>query len=144
MIQDKPRWVYRLDNYNRAFLLLREAVEASRVRLLSQLEKEGTIQRFEFTLELAWKTLKDYLEYKGVVLETGTPADVIKAAFANAVIDNGDAWMKALKSRNEMSHIYGQDKFDEVYSAISDAYFDLLKRLHASMMANAAKEGFDV
>ena len=72
----KLRWQYRFDNYRRAFLLLREAVERMESASLTQLEKEGLIQRFEYTWELAWKVLKDYLEQQGVVLETVTPLAV--------------------------------------------------------------------
>ncbi len=72
------RWVYRFDNYQRAFLLLREALEDSRA--LSPLEKEGVVQRFEYTCELAWKLLKDYLEAGGVTLAPLTPASVLRAA----------------------------------------------------------------
>ncbi|MGE0109373.1 MAG: nucleotidyltransferase substrate binding protein [Bdellovibrionales bacterium] len=72
--QNKPRWEYRFDNYQRAFLLLREATTAMDERELSPLEQEGLIQRFKYTWELAWKLLKDYLEHEGIVLDKITPA----------------------------------------------------------------------
>src|SRR5580704_13545414 len=99
----KPRWVYRFDNYTRALALLREAVEAQQARHLSDLEKQGLIQRFEFTCELAWKLLKDYLEHTAVRLETVTPATVVKEAFAARLIENGDLWMQSLDARNRTS-----------------------------------------
>lgn len=61
------RWQQRFDNFDRALGLLREAL-ANGPAALNQLEKEGVVQRFEYTLELAWKTIKDYLEGSGVVL----------------------------------------------------------------------------
>jgi hypothetical protein len=73
MIPDRPRWHYRFDNYKRAFDLLSQAVAIMDERPLSPLEKEGTIQRFEYTWELAWKLLKDYLEDQGIVLDKITP-----------------------------------------------------------------------
>ena len=110
MQPETPRWVYRFDNYKRAFLLLRQAIETMQTRELTQLEKEGVIQRFEYTWELAWKVLKDYLENAGVNLPTITPASVIRAAFAAKIIDNGDIWMRALDARNTMAHTYGPPK----------------------------------
>ena len=74
------RWKYRFRNFSRAYALLREALEAE-VKDLSQLEREGVIQRFEYTFELAWNTLKDRLEYDGVVLDTVSPRSVIRAAY---------------------------------------------------------------
>ena len=81
MNHSTPRWRYRFSNYKRAFTLLREAIETMSESGLSQLEKEGTIQRFEYTMELAWNVMKDYLEHEGVVFEQTTPRNVIRKAF---------------------------------------------------------------
>ncbi len=134
MTNEKPRWLYRFDNYKRAFLLLREAVETMGQRPLNQLEKEGTIQRFEYTWELAWKTLKDYLEYKGIVLETITPSEVVKSAFAAKIIDNGEVWMAALDARNLMSHTYDFKLFEETVLEIKKEYLDILGDLYATLL----------
>lgn len=131
---EKPRWIYRFDNYKRAFLLLRDAVETMQQRPLNQLEKEGMIQRFEYTWELAWKTLKDYLEYKGVVLETITPSEVVKSAFAAKIIDNGKVWMAALDARNLMSHTYDFQVFEETVSEIKKEYLDILGDLYMTLL----------
>jgi len=79
-----PHWFYRFDNYRRALTLLEEAITLDRP--LTQLEKEGLIQGFEYTMELAWKTLKDYLESEGLVLEPITPRTVIRSAFEAQII----------------------------------------------------------
>jgi nucleotidyltransferase substrate binding protein (TIGR01987 family) len=144
MMDEKPRWVYRLDNFNRAFAQLSEGVGAMNSRELSRLEKEGIIQRFEYTWELAWKVMKDYLENKGVALETVTPAAVIRAAFAANVVENGDLWMEALKDRNDMSHTYDVETFEKIIAAIRDSHFVILNKLHLFMTEKAVKEGFDV
>ena len=73
MSDETPRWKYRFDNYKRAFTLLREAIESIDEKELSQLEKEGLIQRFEYTMELAWKVMKDYLQSENVIFEHITP-----------------------------------------------------------------------
>ena len=130
----KPRWIYRFDNYKRAFMLLREAIEIMEERPLSQLEKEGIIQRFEYTWELAWKVIKDYLEYEGVTLERITPAYVLRAAFEANIITNGELWMQALDARNKMSHVYNIKKFEEVIEGIREHYLQLFDDLHMSLM----------
>jgi nucleotidyltransferase substrate binding protein (TIGR01987 family) len=137
---DKPRWIYRFDNYKRAFSLLREAIESMESRELSQLEKEGIIQRFEYTWELAWKLLKDYLDHSGVVLETVTPAAAIKAAFSAKIISNGEVWMKALDARNKMSHTYNFKTFEATIAAIKADYLGVLDNLYMDMMAKVLKE----
>ena len=91
-----------------------EAINTLDSRDLTQLEKEGTIRRFKYTWELAWKVLKDHLEATGVLLDTITPAAVIKAAFAAKIIQDGDMWMKALDARNKMAHTYDLKIFEQI------------------------------
>ncbi len=131
---DPPRWVYRFDNYRRAFSLLREAMETQQERPLTQLEKEGVVQRFEYTWELAWKLLKDYLDSQGVVLEMITPASVIRAAFAAKIIEHGDVWMRALDARNKMAHTYSFKSFERVIADIQTDYLPILDALHLWML----------
>ena len=104
------RWKQRFEGYQRALDRLQQPI-AGGIERLSQLEKEGLIQRFEFTFELAWKTLKDYLVYQGVTLETVTPRHTIKAAFAAGIIADGQLWIDMLESRNAMSHQYDEARF---------------------------------
>jgi len=115
-----PRWLYRFNNYKRAFTLLREAIESERP--LTQLEKEGCIQRFEYAFELAWKVMKDYLEDEGLVIRPMTPAHVIRTAFEAKIIADGQAWMDALDARNQMSHTYDLAKFEKVITDIRSSY----------------------
>src|SRR5262249_582593 len=130
MSDTKPRWVYRFDNFGRGFLQLRSAMELATERPLSELEKIGVIQCFQFTWELAWKTLKDYLEASGIVLETITPAATIKAAFEAKVIADGDAWMAALETRNLMSHTYNMKTFEEALSKIKAHYVPMFEAFY--------------
>ncbi|MCH2216872.1 MAG: nucleotidyltransferase substrate binding protein [Flavobacteriales bacterium] len=130
----KPRWIYRFDNYKRALLLLRQAIEILEERGLNDLEKEGVIQRFEYTWELAWKVLKDYLNHAGIVLDKFTPASVIRAAFEAQVITNGDLWMQALDARNKMSHVYDAKKFEDVIQQIHDHYLQIFDDLYMSLL----------
>jgi nucleotidyltransferase substrate binding protein (TIGR01987 family) len=128
-IDSRPRWFYRFDNFKRAFVLLKEAIEIKKSRQITQLEKEGTIQRFEYTWELGWKLLKDYLEYKGIILDTITPAATIKAAFEAKIIKSGDLWMQALDERNKMSHTYNLKSFEIVINNIEYHYLQMLEEM---------------
>ena len=130
----KPRWLDRFDNLKRAFLLLREVMEIIQERKLSPLEQEGVIQRFEYTWELTWKVLKDYLEYSGIVLDTITARSVIKEAIAAKIIDNGDVWMDALDSRNKMSHTYNYKDFEKIIISIEKNYYPELEKFYLKML----------
>jgi nucleotidyltransferase substrate binding protein (TIGR01987 family) len=126
---DKPvRWKQRFENFERAYLLLRDAFGKSPENM-SDLEKEGVIQRFEYTFELAWKTLKDYLIFNGVIFDQVTPRSVIKHAFAANIIEDGQTWMNMLEQRNLMSHTYNSIIFEEVFSKISRQYLDAIAQV---------------
>jgi nucleotidyltransferase substrate binding protein (TIGR01987 family) len=129
-LQENPdiRWKQRFENYEKALHLLREAL--ANLDKLSNLEKEGAIQRFEFTVELGWKTLKDYLEYNGVVLEQNTPRNVIKQAFAAKIISNGQLWIDILDCRNQMSHTYDEAAFAKAVHEIAQRFLPAFAELH--------------
>ena len=139
MNDQTPRRCYRFDNYQRAFGLLREAMEQQRP--LTQLEKEGLIQRFEYTMELAWKTMKDYLESEGVVLEPVTPRTVIRSAFEAGIIRLGDAWQTALDARNAMSHTYHLAVFERVIADIRSTYLAAFDELHEFLLIRRLDAG---
>lgn len=101
---------------------------------LSQLEKEGVIQRFEYTMELAWKTLKDYLESENVVLDQITPRTVIRRAFEAGVLQQGDVWQEALDARNRMSHTYNFEVFEQVIASIRSRYLAAFDELHEFLL----------
>ena len=130
MLDSTPRWQYRFYNYKRAFLLLREAVEVMEKRELSQLEKEGVIQRFEYTMELSWKVMKDYLESENVVFEQVTPRSVIRKAFEAKLVKNGDLWMEMLDARNLMSHEYELEEFEKLIEDLQFNYLDEFNKLY--------------
>ena len=120
------RWHQRFLNFDKAFQQLENA--HARFAELDLLAKEGLIQRFEYTLELAWKTLKDYLEAEGEMEKT--PRAVIKKAFQIEIIQNGELWMDMLEKRNLMAHTYNEETFSEVLQLIVDQYFYEIKKLH--------------
>jgi len=121
------RWKQRFDNFESAFTLLKEAFEKD-IAEMSDLEKEGVVQRFEYTFELAWKTLKDYLIYSGIVFDQITPRRVIKEAFTAKIIKDGQIWIDMLEQRNLMSHTYDKETFDGVIQNITQRYFAALEQ----------------
>ena len=123
------RWKQRFQNFDRAFVLLREALQNG-ASSLSLLEKEGVIQRFEYSYELAWKTIKDYLEQSGVIITPLTPRQVIKEAFVSKIISDGQVWIDMLDHRNLLSHSYDFSVFEKAVEAIADRYLPAMDSLH--------------
>lgn len=137
---EKPRWQFRLDNFSRAYFLLRAGIDELSEGKVSQLEREGIIQRFEYTWELAWKTLSDFIAFEGIVVSPVTPRAVIRAAFEAGVISRGSDWMSALDDRNKMSHTYNFKVFEAVIEQIQSSYLSLFGELYESLTARALLE----
>ena len=123
------RWKQRFQNFNRAYVLLREALQHG-AAALSLLEKEGVIQRFEYSFELAWKTTKDFLEAGGLVISPVTPRQVLKDAFAAKVITDGQVWIDMLDHRNLLSRTYDSAVFEQAVAAIAARYVPAMADLH--------------
>jgi nucleotidyltransferase substrate binding protein (TIGR01987 family) len=128
------RWKQRFQNFDRAFVLLRQALERGPT-VLSPLEKEGVIQRFEYSFEFTWKTVKDFLEAGGLIIAPLTPRQVIKDAFAAKVIGDGQVWIDMLDHRNLLSHTYDFSVFEKAVDAIAQRYLPAMEELHAYFMA---------
>lgn len=128
MTQD-VRWKQRFQNFDRAYNLLREAL-ARGPAALSALEKEGAVQRFEYSFELAWKTVKDFLEAGGLIIAPVTPRQVLKDAFAAKVIADGQVWIDMLDHRNLLSHTYDAAKFEKAVEIIAARYLPAMGDLH--------------
>jgi nucleotidyltransferase substrate binding protein (TIGR01987 family) len=131
------RWKRRFQNYDRAFTLLREGLGGRSLDDFSELEREGLIQRFEFTFEPGWKLLKDYLEFSGVVLNPVTPREVIKAAFAAGLVTNGQLWIDMMLDRNRLSHTYDFSVFTDVLQALVSRYLTALDEVHDAFLARS-------
>jgi nucleotidyltransferase substrate binding protein (TIGR01987 family) len=125
------RWIQRYKNFSKAYELLGEAVHRDN---LSALEVEGMIQRFEYTFELAWKTLKDYLEERGFSELVGSQ-DTIRLAFANGIINQGEAWMEMLTDRNQTTHLYDEDTVNRIAQDIIAIYYPCFTELYTYLEA---------
>lgn len=140
--REPPRWAYRYRNFSRGLSLLREAIALKQERPLSDLEKEGAAQRFDYTWELAWKTLKDVLEADGVHLATITPAATLKAAFAAGLIADADGWLAALDARNKLAHVYSAAAFSDITDAIEARFLALFETLQDRLLGRLVDEGW--
>lgn len=133
------RWKQRFDNFSRAFAELGEISGLAATRPLSRLEKQGAIQCFEYTHELAWNVLKDYLEFQGHTGLIGS-RDTAREAFRRGLVQNGDVWMAMIKARNTTSHAYDQDTADQIYEQILTVFFPAFQELHADFLPRLAGE----
>ncbi len=122
------RWAQRFLNYKKALHQLENAVELSEKRGLTVLEQQGMVQAFEYTHELAWKTLKDFLEDKGYKDIYGSK-DTTRLAFQQGLIQNGDIWMDMIINRNQTSHTYNEDTAEQIVYSVKNKYFLELQTL---------------
>jgi nucleotidyltransferase substrate binding protein (TIGR01987 family) len=130
MASDDVRWQQRFTNYKRALNNLTGAVQLSAQRPLTDLERQGLIQAFEFTHELAWKTLKDFLQARAVSGLYGSK-DTTREAFSQGLIADGELWMEMIRHRNLSTHTYDEAMVNEIVSAASLRYlpaFQVLAR----------------
>lgn len=124
MSKQDIRWKQRFVNYKKALDQLANGLD---LESPSKLEQKGIIQRFEYTFDLSWKVLKDYLKYQGYENITGS-RDTFREAFKNGLIENGDGWMEMIQSRNLSSHTYDEDTAANM-ERISDEYILLFIEL---------------
>lgn len=119
------RWKQRFSNFQKALNQLTEFVELPK---LSKFEKQGIIKSFEYTYELGWNTIKDYIKYQGNPDISGS-RDTIREGFKMNLILDGDGWMDMLQSRNRTSHTYDEETADEIISLIITKYYVLFTDL---------------
>ena len=126
------RWKQRFENYKKALSALKSAVALSNERNLSELEQQGLIQSFEFTHELSWKLLKDYLEYQGIAGIVGS-RDAVRNAFNRGLISDAETWMEMIESRNLTSHTYDIETADGIAKKICGKYAKCFLSLEGEM-----------
>ena len=120
---EKVEVLVSLEKFKRAFGRLKEAVE----KVKDDLDRDGAIQRFEFTVELLWKTLKRVLNYNKV--ECISPRDCVKKAFRFGFIDDDEIILDMLEDRNRSSHIYSERESEEIFERISSVYVGVIDKL---------------
>jgi len=127
------RWMQRFSNYELGLKQLKDAVKLFNKRELSLIEKQGLIQSFEFTHELAWKVLKDYLEYQGTTNIRGS-RDAVKESYKIDLINEGAVWIEMIETRNITSHTYDKETAEKTVVSIVEKYYKELVDLEKIMI----------
>ena len=140
MAKNDIRWEQRFSNYQKALGQLQKFIDKGE---LSELEEQGLIKAFEYTYELAWNTIKDFLEFSGQTDIYGS-RDAIRKAFELGLIENGESWMDMLKSRNTTSHTYNEEVAEEICQAVFEVYFFLFMQLKTKLESLRSDSGQSV
>ena len=130
---EEIRWQQRFQNYQKALGQLTSALSQYDENA-EALIKEGILQRFEFTHELAWKMLKDYLEYEGHQGITGSRS-ASRLAFSLGLVSDGQIWMDMIESRNRTVHTYDERVLEQEFAKVQQAYAPALAALAVTMQA---------
>ena len=115
------RWLQRFDNLKKAYARFRKALDAHLADPRNDLIQMALVQAFEFTFELSWKTVKDYLAYNGIKKLT-LPRDIIKEGFAHRIIEDGQQWIDMMMDRNLMAHTYSEENAQQAVAHIVERY----------------------
>ena len=135
MEQQDIRWQQRFQNFEKAFLSLKEAVDLPD---LNELERNGLVQRFEFTLEIAWKTLKDYLENKNFNFKP-SPKDTLRLAQQSGFINYAQELIDGLELRNDLSHDYSGEKFNRAEKEFRNNIYPAIEKLYQFLKSEKNK-----
>lgn len=133
MADQDIRWIQRFNNYRKALARLSDAIDLSKTRKLSELEQQGLIQAFEFTFDLAWKTLQDLLRERQRPNNNGGPTVILDQSFEDGYTLDRDAWRELKKARELTSHSYDEEKANEIARNIVEEYHPLFIQLETRL-----------
>lgn len=125
-MQEDIRWIQLFQNFNKAFSKFESAILVLEKTGLSELEREGLIQRFKYTHELAWNVMKDFFESEGNNTIMGSRS-ATREAFKKGLIVDGENWMDMINSRNLTTHTYNEEVVDEITNKIITSYYPAFK-----------------
>ena len=126
-MNNEIRWEQRFENFQKSLRNLEETVSCIQHEGLNKIYTMALIQAFEISFELGWKTIKDYLEFGGI--KVTTPREVIKSAFLNEIITNGQSWIDMMDARNKTSHTYQEPLAQQLANDIINNYTPLFTEL---------------
>ena len=134
--QKDIRWKQRFNNFEKAYLSLIDSQEALENDPGNDFIQDSLIQRYKYTLELAWKTMKDYLENEGF-MDVTSPKKAVRKAFQERIIQDGDGWIRALDDRNKTSHAYDENMAKEVIESITEQHIPIFRDFYLYMKKEA-------
>jgi nucleotidyltransferase substrate binding protein (TIGR01987 family) len=126
------RWKQRFYNYKKVLATLKNAVELAASRSLTDLEKQGMIQGFEFTFEMAWNVMKDYLEEQGITGIIGSKG-AVRHAFNQGPVEDGQIWMDMIKGRNLATHSYDEETAEKLLKKIISSFYEQFRLFEEKM-----------
>src|SRR5690554_547187 len=126
------RWKQRLENFCKAYDTFCRALNRHKELPEDEIIKMALVQAFEFTYELAWNVMKDYLESEGFT-EVKSPKQTMRTAFQAGLINDGEKWMEMIQKRNLASHAYDQTILDETVQYIKDEFYPLVTKFYEDM-----------
>ena len=137
-----------LNNYEKTLHSLREMIDFdssfdSPLAKLDEAIRDSIIKKFEYTFELAWKTVKDYLEYLGMTEKIGSPREIIQLGFKQGIISDGEAWISMMLSRNALSHLYDEKASRDIYKKIKNEYVKLFNELKEKLDQAIEEERYE-
>lgn len=132
MQEQDVRWKQRFSNFRKAFKTLSNGIKKSHETGLSDLEKQGIIQGFEFTHELCWKVMQDFLKDQGETNLYGSK-DATRLAFNRGLITDGNIWMNMISDRNLTSHTYQEEISEQIFRRIVNDYYQLFVEFEKKM-----------
>jgi nucleotidyltransferase substrate binding protein (TIGR01987 family) len=153
-MEQDVRWEQRFSNFVKALSKLSQAVayikhnfmneedpidDSDVGYVLDEIVKEGLIQRFEYTHELAWNVMKDYAAFQGNT-NVGGSRDATREAFQLNLVSDGKVWMDMIGSRNKTSHTYNEETADEIYSKIMKEYYPAFLEFQKNMESKRSEE----
>lgn len=133
----KKRFLERFENYKLALKNINETFDHIKKHGINKIYTMALILAFEMVFELAWKTLKDYLEFEGI--NTDTPRETLKTAFLRNIITDGDVWIEMMEARNKTSHTYREELANSIAFEITEKFIPLLNNLE-SILAGKTNE----
>lgn len=138
------RWEQKLESYSKALRRLSEIVNCAKSRELSDFEKDGLVQRFEFTHEMAWKLMMSFCRHQSPETELFGSKDSTRWAFTHGLIIDGELWMQMIQSRNSTSHNYDGSVADQVVQRVVKEYFPSMLAFHDKMQGLSSEPKLDL